>query len=133
MSPCFADASYYIALLSQEDDAHERTVAVTESLDRHVVSTVWVLAELGGRLASPPDRQAFVDLVAQLLRDPDVTIVPAEQRLFDAGLELYARRPDKQWSLIDCISFVVMSERGLSEALSTDHHFEQAGFRILIK
>jgi predicted nucleic acid-binding protein len=52
--------------------------------------------------------------------------------LFDAGLELYSRRPDKEWSLTDCISFVVMEEHGLTEALTTDHHFEQAGFTALL-
>jgi len=49
------------------------------------------------------------------------------------GLELYARRPDKSWSLTDCISFVVMTDRGLTEALTGDHHFEQAGFRALLR
>jgi hypothetical protein len=68
-----------------------------------------------------------------LRSDPEMTIVPAEQRLFDKGIELYARRRDKAWSLTDCISFVAMKEMRLREALTGDHHFEPAGFRALLK
>jgi hypothetical protein len=63
---------------------------------------------------------------AARLRHPP--IVPPTQRLFDQGVELYAERPDKGWSLTDCISFVVMRQQGITEALTGDHHFEQAGF-----
>nr|MBA2333413.1 nucleic acid-binding protein [Blastocatellia bacterium] len=61
-----------------------------------------------------------------------VTIVPLDSNLFDRGLRLMASRPDKNWSLTDCISFVVMKERSLSDALTADRHFEQAGFRALM-
>jgi predicted nucleic acid-binding protein len=63
----------------------------------------------------------------------DVEIVPATMEWFERGMELYEGRPDKEWSLTDCISFAVMTERGVSDALTNDHHFEQAGFRILLK
>jgi hypothetical protein len=60
------------------------------------------------------------------------TIIGPDQYWFDAGMELYADRPDKDWSLTDCISFVVMQERGITDALTGDRHFEQAGFRALL-
>ena len=60
-------------------------------------------------------------------------IVPAEAKLFEQGVEFYHRRPDKAWPLTDCISFVVMTDLGIREALTGDHHFEQAGFRALLK
>lgn len=53
--------------------------------------------------------------------------------VYQAGFDLFAARPDKAWSLTDCISFGVMRERGLSDALTADHHFEQAGFRAVFK
>ena len=65
--------------------------------------------------------------------DNHVTIVPPDDALFHRGVEFYAQRPDKDWSLTDCISFVVMEERGIREALTGDHHFEQAGFAALLK
>ena len=65
--------------------------------------------------------------------DPNVHIIPASHDLFQQGCELYFKRPDKNWSLTDCTSFVVMKEYGLTDALTTDHHFEQAGFTVLLK
>ncbi len=61
------------------------------------------------------------------------TILEPEGSLYDAGIELYRTRSDKDWSLTDCISFVVMEQRGIVDALTGDHHFEQAGFRALLK
>jgi len=69
----------------------------------------------------------------QSLRRPLVTIIPASDSLFEQGARLYIDRPDKGWSLTDCISFVVMEREGLLEALTADHHFEQAGFIALLK
>jgi len=60
-------------------------------------------------------------------------VVGLDPHLYQRGINLYAQRPDKEWSLTDCISFVVMSDRGITEALTGDHHFEQAGFRALLK
>jgi len=71
--------------------------------------------------------------VRDLESDPSVQIVPASQVLFAAGFDLFARRPDKDWSLVDCISFMVMKKRRLNEALTTDQHFVQAGFRALLR
>ena len=60
-------------------------------------------------------------------------IVPGDDASFHTGLTLYFSRPDKDWSLTDCISFVIMQREGITEALTGDHHFEQAGFNILLK
>jgi predicted nucleic acid-binding protein len=72
-------------------------------------------------------------LLAALRADPACTIVPPTQSLFEQGVDLYARRPDNGWSLTDCISFVVMQQHGVTQALTGDHHFEQAGFEALLK
>ena len=84
-------------------------------------------------MASPLGRQSVVALISGLRRNPAVEIVSPSEELFNRGLDLYSRRIDKSWSLTDCISFVVMADRGLTEALTGDHHFEQAGFRALLR
>jgi predicted nucleic acid-binding protein len=75
----------------------------------------------------------FVALEARLRSDSRFTVIPATAQLFDDGLELYRHRPDKDWSLTDCIPFMVMQQRGIVEAFTGDHHFEQAGFVALLK
>jgi len=62
-----------------------------------------------------------------------VKLIAADTVTFNAGLDLYRQRVDKDWSLTDCISFAVMQRMSLIDALTTDHHFEQAGFNVLLK
>jgi predicted nucleic acid-binding protein len=88
--------------------------------------------ELGNGFAGTPQRQAFASFVSHLRTFPDTIIVPASPELFQAALDLFARRADKEWSLTDCSSFVVMEQRGIEEALTADHHFTQAGYRVLL-
>jgi uncharacterized protein len=132
MTPTFADTYYYLALLSESDSAHEDALRLSRTLPGRTVTTAWVMTEVADALAAPQTRSLFPALHERLRRDPNVAIVPATLELFEQGVRLYAQRPDKSWSLTDCISFVVMQERGLIEALTGDHHFEQAGFRILL-
>jgi predicted nucleic acid-binding protein len=98
-----------------------------------LATTYWVLAELGDALAAPYQRAGFPALLVMLRFEPLITIAPLHGETFDAGVELYRSRPDKEWSLTDCISFTVMKERGITAALTGDHHFEQAGFTALLK
>jgi predicted nucleic acid-binding protein len=99
---------------------------------RRLVTTAWVLTEVGDALAAPANRQGFLDLLSMLQNNPQVSIVPCASDLFARGIALFSSRMDKAWTLTDCISFVVMREYGISEALTGDHHFEQAGFNILL-
>jgi uncharacterized protein len=134
MRTVFADTFYFLALLNASDQAHARAVAFTASYRGRLVTTELVLTELADALAwSPQGRTEFLATRADLLADADVTVIPCEQTTLEEGIKLYAQRPDKQWSLTDCISFVVMGRDGLSEALTGDHHFEQAGFVALLK
>ena len=84
-------------------------------------------------MAAPARRERFLPFLQFLRTNPGVTIVSAGKELFDRGVSLYAERPDKAWSLTDCISFVIMQDHGLRDALTGDHHFEQAGFNVLMK
>jgi predicted nucleic acid-binding protein len=133
MKSVFADTFYYLAVLNADDAAHERAVLASERISGQVITTAWVLTEVADALAAPERRPDFLALLHTLKGDPEVTIVAASGDLFDAGIDLYARRQDKDWSLTDCISFVVMREQSITEALTGDHHFEQAGFVSLLK
>ncbi len=133
MTPYFADSYYYIALLNPSDEDHTRVVAFTRGINRPVVTTTWVLTEVGDAFAQPRHRPAFLELLKALATNESATVVEATQELFDRGVELYRRRPDQEWPLTDCISFAVMQEYTLRDALTGDHHFEQAGFIATLK
>jgi uncharacterized protein len=133
MTAWFADSFFFLALLIREDARHERAVTTLKTLQTDVITTSWILTEVADALCSVRSRGGFKRLLAVLDSNPRVTIVPADQSLFNLGVELYNSRPDKEWSLTDCISFVVMQEQGITEALTGDRHFEQAGFTALLK
>ena len=133
MTPVFADTSYYVALLGPNDAHHDVAVTWSQRLLGRVVVTEYVIVELGSALAGLEDRHLYVPFVRELLKDPSCVYVPASPALLRQGLELFDARPDKDWSLVDCISMIVMKQRRLKEALTTDKHFVQAGFRALLR
>lgn len=133
MKATFADAFYFLALLNRNDQAHDRAVQAATQLRGRLVTTEFVLLEVGDAFSEPADRVAFLELVGTLGTDSKVTIKKASSTLFQAGISLFRKRPDKGWSLTDCTSFVVMEREGIAEALTGDRHFEQAGFRALLR
>jgi uncharacterized protein len=130
--PVFADSYYFFAIINPRDAAHQPAFQYSQAQDTPLVTTAWVLTKLADGLSHSSKRAAFSLVLEELRSDPLGAIVPASESLFDRGVELYNARPDKSWSLTDCISFVVMRDLGLEEALTGDHHFEQAGFRALL-
>lgn len=132
MTTQFADTAYYFALLNPRDALHARALERSDPPGVAVVTTEYVLLEVATFFALPAGRELFVQLVHDLRHDPATHIVPASAGLFDRGLDLFAARPDKSWSLTDCTSFVVMGDRRLTDALTADHHFAQAGFVPLL-
>lgn len=133
MSAVFGDTVYFLALLNARDQFHAQALALSERAPGRLVTTEWVLTEVGDALAAPPARGRFVELLAALRGETSVEIVPASHELFERGCTLFAKRNDKAWSLTDCLSFVVMGEHGIETALTADQHFEQAGFRRLMQ
>ena len=133
MIPCFGDTSYFLALLIPGDENYvaARNVAVT--LGRPIVTSEFVVVEVGNFLSGLAARKRFATFIRALREDPQTTIVPASSELVTAGIGLYVGREDKSWSLTDCISFEIMRQRGITEALTADRHFEQAGFTGLLK
>ncbi len=129
----FADSFYFFAVLNPKDQAHQKALEFAAGHEEPIVTTAWVLTELADGLAATAHRGAFSRLVDRLRADPENEVVPPTEELMARGMALYDARPDKHWSLTDCISFVVMQDRQLTQALTGDHHFEQAGFKALLK
>ena len=132
MKPVFADTYYYLALVNPRDVGHAKAVAHAKSASGRVVVTDWVITELADSLCAVANRPLFTRLL-NIIRGGSTTVVPFDAGLMERGLALFAERHDKDWSLTDCISFVVMQEHGILEALTADHHFEQAGFVAMLK
>jgi uncharacterized protein len=133
MTRVFADSYFFFALLNPRDAAHAKAVEFCRGDRRPLITTAWVLTELADGLATTPQRQVFRRLLDDFEAARANLIVPANVETFEKGVDLFDNRADKQWSLTDCISFVVMGEEGIVEALTGDHHFEQAGFKALLK
>jgi uncharacterized protein len=131
MSAVFVDTSYYLALLNENDEYHAAALAKSGELTS-IVTTAWVLTELADAMCRPRHRQLVSEFIRDLRGEHRVTIVELSPSLFDRGMQLFESRLDKSWSLTDCISFIVMQDRNLTEAMTADHHFEQAGFAILL-
>jgi predicted nucleic acid-binding protein len=129
----FADTFFYLALLSRESTARARAEEVAAALRVPRVTTAFVLIEVANALSGRAHRHAYVSLARRLSGSRTTTVIPATDELLARGQSLYADRPDKDWSLTDCVSFVVMQDRGITEALTGDHHFEQAGFVPLLR
>ncbi|MBI4579675.1 MAG: type II toxin-antitoxin system VapC family toxin [Planctomycetes bacterium] len=133
MTPCFADTFFFLALLNARDREHHDNARAANQVDRPVVTTYWVLLELADHLCDADNRHLFGEVLDALRRDTRYEVIPADARLLDEAIELYRAREDKDGSLTDCTSFVIMNRRGMTEALTGDHHFEQAGFVAMLK
>jgi predicted nucleic acid-binding protein len=132
MKSVFADTSYYIALLNPRDINHIKAKNFASEYRGNLITSAWIITELANNLCKASNRTLFVSIYEDLQRSNRVTIIPLSNHLHEEGLRLYAQRTDKDWSLTDCISFLIMQEQNILETASTDHHFEQAGFVRLI-
>jgi uncharacterized protein len=132
----FLDTAYALALASSSDAWHERALQLAdevEELGLGLVTSEAILLEIGNAMAKTPDRVFGVRLLERLQLDPTIHVVPLTSELFKEAFQLYRSRRDKEWGLIDCTSFVIMHQLGLQGALTADRHFEQAGFRALMR
>jgi predicted nucleic acid-binding protein len=131
----FADTFYWIALTNKRDSAHHEVMRLTASLGpKAVVTSDEVLTEFLTFSASHELlRIAAGKAVQHLLNDPDIRVIPQSRDSFVDGLLLYNSRPDKGYSLTDCISMQIMRREGLTHVLTNDRHFEQEGFKALFR
>jgi predicted nucleic acid-binding protein len=132
MKAVFADTFYFLALLNRRDPAHARAVAVSRTQDLALVTTEFVLLELADALCQPHQRDEVLAIWALIETNPACRLIRANTELLARAKQLWRQRPDKEWPLTDCISFVVMKDENIREALTADRHFEQAGFKALL-
>ena len=92
-----------------------------------------VFMEIGNALSKLRYRAAAVEILNALEADPNIEIIPLSEALYHRAFELFLNRSDKEWGLTDCLSYILMQERGLTEALTADDHFRQAGFTVLLR
>lgn len=133
MKATFLDTSYLLAIVNQDDELHTRALSWRSHIQSPFVTTDFTLLEFVDALCRPALRQRAMDTVVVLRTDAEVTILPLSTTLMDAGISMFAAHRDKHWSLTDCIAFRVMQREGITDALTADRHFEQAGFRALLR
>ncbi len=136
MKKFFADTSYWIALLNPGDNLHGKVQQVSSNLgDCRIITSEMVMVELLDGLAKYGEqlRKKAVETVESLKSNPNVKVVPQTSIQFTEAMKYYVERPDKQWGLTDCSSFVIMDDESINEALTYDEHFSQAGFVALLR
>ncbi|HEX8565794.1 MAG TPA: PIN domain-containing protein [Pyrinomonadaceae bacterium] len=135
MNRIFIDTSCWIALINASDSLHGKATETYESLvagKRRFITHEGVLLEVGNALSSKHLRLLTIKWKAKLDNSKIVEVIALTDEILNAGWQLYANRPDKDWGIIDCISFVLMEKEQIREALTADHHFGQAGFVRLL-
>ena len=135
MPTVLVDTAAWIALVNTRDELHSRadqTMAELRRGDVALLTTEFVLLEVANALCTSAWRAKAVKLIDGFRSLPDLRIIAADTILLAEGWELYRRRPDKEWSLTDCTSIVVLQKEHLEQVFTSDHHFEQAGFVTLL-
>jgi len=133
MTVQFVDTYYLLALVNSTDKDHLAALRHSQGRVHRLVTTTWVLVEFADALAAVDSRTRAARFIRGFQAEAFVEVVPPTFEQFECALDRYEQRPDKDWSLTDCISFLLMEGRGITDALTADHHFEQAGFRALMR
>ena len=133
MRVLFGDAFYFMGILNRRGQYADQFVAFNESFDGRIITTDWILAEVADAFSASNIRGRVRDYFMHLRNVEEFECIRASDDLFDRALSLYHKHIDKDWSFTDCTSFVAMRDRGITDALTGDKHFEQAGFIPLFK
>lgn len=132
-NPTLIDTSYVLALIDRRDRNHPRALELVKEYDNApMLITDAVLLEIGAAMAAGFRKQA-IQVIGEFFGSPNIEVVRLSPELFDRGFDFFKRYDEKEWSLADCISFVVMRDRGIHQALTFDQHFQQAGFAALMR
>lgn len=131
MNRIFIDTGFIIALINQRDQYHQQAIKLSVRFEGHpFLTTDAVLLEVGNALVRNYKRQA-IEIIEQFLDADEIEVVSLTPQLFNQALTLYKTYQDKEWGLVDCVSFTVMQQAGVYQALAFDKHFVQAGFQLL--
>ncbi|BAZ84482.1 type II toxin-antitoxin system VapC family toxin [Dolichospermum compactum] len=129
----FVDTWFFVALINKRDQYHQKALELSEEYESYpLITTDAVFLEVGNALSNNYKNEA-VELIESFLESDDVEVIRLNTDLFDEALSLYKKHQDKSWGLVDCISFVVMKRHEITQALTFDRHFIQAGFQALMK
>jgi predicted nucleic acid-binding protein len=135
-SSVFVDTSAWIALINKSDVFHLKAKTIRDVLvkdDRQCLVTDYVVVEIANSLSRIPWRSSAIQLINSIYASENINVLEIDKDIYVEAWKLYSERIDKEWSLTDCTSFVVMNRNGIAEAFTNDRHFEQAGFKILLK
>lgn len=132
MTRAFADTSFFMALVNKADEHHEAAFAIAGLTRYSVVTRDYVLLEFGNACANRKRRHAFARVLDALDQSPGFLRVRATDSILDEAVRRFRRRSGTDWSLVDCTSFVIMEKLRLTDAITNDAHFTQAGFRALL-
>lgn len=134
MRVVFADTGYWVAVMNPRDPLHDRAMQVSRNLGQmRILTSEMVLDELLAALSQTSIRNAAIRGVESIYANPNVEVVPQTSIQFREAFVFFKSRLDKEWSLTDCASFELMKTRGVTDALAHDHHFEQAGYKALLR
>ncbi|NJN55848.1 MAG: type II toxin-antitoxin system VapC family toxin [Anaerolineae bacterium] len=134
MAKVFVDTWAWLTLLNRQDSRNHQAQIVMQQLQQNkslLVTSEFILLKLADALSAPAIRQQTVGFVQTLRKNPLVEIVPLSSDLGEQAWRLFAARPDREWGLTDCTSFVIMTAQNIVQAFTADHHFVQAGFQIV--
>lgn len=136
MKSVFVDTAALIALGNRRDDFHRQARTVRRTLISGgcaFITTRLVIVELCNAFSRGELRNTAVQIVDSIEQSSRWTVIEADRQWIMAGFDLYRRMTDKEWGLVDCVSILVAQHFKIEDVFTTDHHFEQVGFRILLQ
>ena len=131
ISKAFLDTGFVIALINERDQYHQQALDLADLYEQYfLVITDAILLEIANALARNHKQEA-IQIIEDLTSSENVEVIRLTSELFERAFDLYKKRQDKSWGLVDCLSFIIMKDKNINFALSFDQHFVQAGFQLL--
>lgn len=127
----FVDTAALVAQLNKQDNLHIQAVSTNQKLilkGKRLITTMYVIDETVTELTGRVPHPNIVGFIEDIFSSKIFHVLHVSKKHEKSAWNLYKERPDKLWSFTDCLSFVIMKERRITEAFTSDHHFVQAGF-----